>query len=109
MAVDLPQPIARYFDADRSADPTAISQLFTEAATVRDEGQDYVGRKAIQGWKVASSTKYTYTAEPIAFSCEAGTTLVTSHLTGDFPGSPVDLRYVFQVDGPHISRLEITS
>jgi hypothetical protein len=33
---------------------------------------------------------------------------VTSHLVGDFPGSPVDLRYFFVLDGDKIASLEIS-
>jgi len=36
-----------------------------------------------------------------------GRIVVASHLTGDFPGSPIDLRYVFTIDGARISELEI--
>jgi len=32
---------------------------------------------------------------------------VTSHLVRDFPGSPVDLRYFFILDGDQIAALEI--
>lgn len=33
--------------------------------------------------------------------------IVTAHLTGNFPGSPVDLRYAFTLSGDKIARLEI--
>ena len=32
---------------------------------------------------------------------------VTARLTGNFPGSPVDLRYAFTLEGKEIARLEI--
>jgi hypothetical protein len=35
-------------------------------------------------------------------------TVVTAHLTGDFPGNPVDLRYRFKLAGPEIIALEIS-
>ena len=34
---------------------------------------------------------------------------VTARVTGDFPGSPVDLRYRFTLEGATIARLEITA
>ena len=107
MAIELPAPIAGYFLADQDADANAISRYFTEGATVRDEGHTYVGHDAIRRWKIASSTKYNYTAEPVAIADEAGLTVVTAHLTGDFPGSPVDLRYRFALDGERIAGLAI--
>ena len=34
-------------------------------------------------------------------------TTVTGRVTGDFPGSPVDLQYRFTLEGDKIARLEI--
>lgn len=39
---------------------------------------------------------------------EGGRTIVTSHLVGDFPGSPIDLRYLFVLADTKIAQLEIT-
>ena len=107
MAVELPTPIAGYFSADKGRDADALLQCFTEGATVRDEGHNYAGHEAIRRWKIASSSKYNYTVEPFAMADEAGLTVVTAHLTGDFPGSPVDLRYRFALDRERIAGLEI--
>lgn len=38
----------------------------------------------------------------------ADRTIVTAHLTSDFPGNPVDLRYRFKLAGPEIVALEIS-
>lgn len=109
MAVELPGPIAGYFAADKGADANAISRHFTEGATVKDEGHIYAGHEAIRRWKVASSSKYRYSVEPFAIADEAGLTVVTAHLTGDFPGSPVDLHYRFALEGERIAGLEIVA
>ena len=107
MSVHLPDPITAYFAADK-ADGAAIAQLFTQDATVKDEGHTYVGRAAIAAWKAGVSTKYTYTSEPVAVEEQAdGKTIVTSHLVGDFPGSPVDLRFFFILRDDGIAFLEI--
>lgn len=108
MAIQLPAPIAGYFAADQGADANAISSHFTEDAIVKDEGHTYAGREAIRRWKIASSTKYNYTVDPFAIVDEGGLTVVAAHLTGDFPGSPVDLRYRFALKGEEIAGLEIT-
>lgn len=36
-----------------------------------------------------------------------GKTIVTSRVTGNFPGSPVELRYLFGLEGNKIASLEI--
>ena len=107
MKMQLPKPIAKYFAADRG-DATAVAECFTENAVVVDENHTYTGRQAIRRWKESATTRYKYTSKPIASEEVDGKTVVTSRLTGDFPGSPVDLRYVFELDGDRIASLEIT-
>lgn len=106
MSIILPEPIAVYFAADR-ADGEAVAQCFTEDAVVKDEGQTHIGRSAIAAWKTDAATRYTYTCEPIALDEIDGRTVVTCHLVGDFPGSPVDLRFFFRFQGDKIASLEI--
>ena len=107
MAIDLPQAIAAYFAADKR-DGDAVAKCFTERATVKDEGHTYTGHQAIRRWRTDTSTKYDYVSEPFAITTKDGVTVVTSHLTGNFPGSPLDLRYFFRLEGDKISALEIT-
>ena len=107
MPIDLPKAIADYFTADKDKRAEIVSQCFTEGATVKDEGNTYSGREAIRRWKTNSSTKYTYTVEPFSIAAEGGKTVVTSHVAGNFPGSPVDLRYFFVLKGDKITELEI--
>lgn len=104
--VNLPMPVAAYFTAD-SGDGEAVSQCFTEDAIVKDEGQIHNGRAAIKEWKTNASAKYQYTCEPFACEVNGRRVAVTSHLVGNFPGSPVDLRYLFVLDGDQIASLEI--
>jgi len=107
MTLDLPKPVAAYFTADKSNDEGVFSQCFTESAVVRDEGHTYQGRAAVKQWKADASVKYQYTSEPFACERKDGTVVVTSRLTGNFPGSPVNLRFIFELEGDKISSLEI--
>lgn len=107
MAIELPRAIADYFAADAGLSAEATAACFTHAAVVKDEGYTYTGRDAIRRWKDESSAKYTYTAQPISLANEDGRTVVTSHLVGNFPGSPIDLRYFFTLDGDKIAELEV--
>ena len=108
MAVKLPRSIEDYFAADREGSAEAVIACFTDDAVVKDEGKTHVGLEAIHKWKTSSVHKYSYTAEPFFVTTENGKTLVTSHLVGNFPGSPVDLRYFFVLAGAKIAELEIT-
>src|SRR5467141_3025386 len=105
-SLNLPKPIATCFAADKN-DSETLSQCFTENAVVKDEGHTYKGRAAIKEWKTDASAKYEYTCEPFACEEKDGKTVVTSHLVGNFRGSPVDLRYFFRLEGDKIASLEI--
>jgi hypothetical protein len=74
---------------------------------VQDEGHTYRGRAAIRQWKADASAKYQYTSEPFACEQKDGRVVVTSRLTGNFPGSPVNLRFFFGLDDGKIASLEI--
>jgi hypothetical protein len=105
--LNLPEPIATYFDVDRR-DGAAIARCFTSQAVVKDEGQTHTGPAAIEAWKAAAVAKYSYTSEPFAVEQQNGHYIVNSRLTGNFPGSPVDLRYIFRLERNKIAFLEIT-
>jgi ketosteroid isomerase-like protein len=107
MSIDLPTPIAIYIAAENRGDTEAMAQCFAEHAVVRDEGQAIEGLAAIKRWKAETKKKYQHTIEPLACAQKDDTTIVTSRLTGNFPGSPIDLKFIFGLDGDKITSLEI--
>lgn len=107
MSLKLPDPIARYFEADKHADAALLTDSFTADAVVIDEGNTYAGREAIRRWMVNASAQYTYTVRPFDMAEDKGRIVVASRLDGNFPGSPVNLRYLFTIDGDRIAALEI--
>jgi hypothetical protein len=104
----LPEPIAAYFAADHQ-NSEALARCFTAQAIVKDEGHTHTGLAAIKAWKAAASAQYTYTTQPFALQQQDGFQLVDSHVVGNFPGSPVDLRYRFRLERGLIASLEITA
>lgn len=103
---NLPEPIAAYFDADARG-AQAVARCFTRDGRVLDEGETHVGLAAIEAWKADASARYTYTATPHTLEKRDRRYIVTSHVAGDFPGSPVDLRYAFTLERGKIATLEI--
>ena len=106
--IDLPPSIADYFAADAS-DANAVARCFREGAVVIDERREHRGRPAITRWKAEATAKYHYTSEPLAVDVSGPDVTVTARVTGDFPGSPVELQYRFTLEGAAIARLEITA
>jgi ketosteroid isomerase-like protein len=107
MSVDLPAPIGLYIAAENGGDTGALSDCFAEDAVVRDENQTIKGLAAIQRWKAETKKKYQHTIEPLTSAQKDGKIFVTNRLTGNFPGSPIELEFVFTVDGDKIASLEI--
>ena len=109
MSIHLPHAIDVYVNAENSGDVEALSECFAPNATVHDERHTYVGLAAIKEWKAETKRKYQHTIEPLASDQKEGKTVVTNRLTGNFPGSPIELEFVFTLEGEKIVSLEILS
>jgi len=109
MDVNLPVPIAIYFAAENQGRIEIAAEFFAENGVVRDEGQTIKGLPAIGQWLGETKSKYQHTIEPLAFVQKDGKTIVTNRLTGNFPGSPIELEFVFTLNGDKIVSLEILS
>ena len=107
-SLTLPDPIAAYFVADTQG-PDQVAQCFTPKAGVNDNDEIFTGRDAIRAWKAAASARFAYTTEPFALEQDSGHHIVSGRVTGNFPGSPVNLRYRFRLERGLIASLEITA
>ena len=105
----LPAPIASYFSAKSGRDTEAILACFTPTATVVDEGENKTmnGHQAIREWLEGPIADYNLTTEVTGSSERDGDYVVTALVSGDFPGSPVNLEHAFRVHGDNIVSLEI--
>jgi|ERR1700686_1363666 len=109
MSIELPAPIVTYIAAENRGDAEALSQCFAEHAVVRDEGQTIEGLAAIKRWMAETKKKYQHTIEPLVSAQKDDKTIVTNRLSGNFPGSPIELQFIFGLDGNKIASLEIRS
>ncbi len=107
MSLSLPDAITTYFSISNGADDTHIADCFTQDACVFDEGETHRGRTAIQAWLRATRAKIAYRVEPVSVSHQGNTMVVTATVTGNFPGSPVQLDHTFQLADKQIQSLEI--
>jgi hypothetical protein len=107
MSLRLPKPVTNYLAAVGTKDVDMLSRCFADNALVHDEGRDYRGLDAIRSWKRETQTKYKYRMEPLDASVSGKTVKLRARLTGDFPGSPVDLDYTFTLANDKITTLEI--
>jgi ketosteroid isomerase-like protein len=109
MTLDAPEPITAYLAAEEAKDADALSRCFTEDGTVHDEGRDYRGRDAIRQWKQVADEKYRYVLQMVNAQTRGNEVTVRARLTGEFPGSPVELDHIFKLSNNKIASLEIRS
>ena len=57
--------------------------------------------------KAETKRKYRHRMEPVALAEKAGRTVLTARVAGQFPGSPVELRFVFGLKDGRIASLEV--
>src|SRR4051812_48307913 len=109
MPLPLPKPIEVFMSSENTHNTDALAECFASDATVQDQGQTLKGLDAIKAWRLETAKKYRHTLEPVAASARRGKTVVSTKLTGNFPGSPVTVDFVFTIEGGKISALEIKS
>jgi hypothetical protein len=104
----VPDVIRRYFLLDAEREIDSIVALFTDDATVVDEGETRHGTAAIRGWQTGPASQYTYTTDVLgADTLSADRFVVTGRLTGNFPGGTAELNWDFTLAGDRISQLLI--
>jgi ketosteroid isomerase-like protein len=107
MNLQLAESISTYFAASNGTDTVRITDSFTPDAVVFDEGSIHQGHAAIQAWLQEARTKSEYRVEPTSTSVEEDRVTVVAKVSGNFPGSPIQLRHSFQLEGGKIQSLEI--
>ena len=105
MTFAVPEPVAAYLAAEAEKNADAIAQ----DDAVRDEGREYRGRDAIRQWKATADAKYQYVLEMVNVRTLGDLVTVRARLTGEFPGSPVELDHIFNLSNDKIASLEIRS
>jgi ketosteroid isomerase-like protein len=103
----LPTPIAAYVDASNDQDGARVAACFLPDATVRDEGAVRRGTAEIAAWARESAERYGATMEPQSLDAADGQCRLHATVRGNFPGSPVTLRFAFELAADRIRSLEI--
>jgi hypothetical protein len=107
---NVPEIVRRYFELDAERDVDGIVALFSDDATVIDEGEARSGNDAIRGWRTGAASKYEYTTTIMSSEALSENRYrVSARLEGNFPGATVDLNHDFTVTNGLIWRLEIAT
>lgn len=107
MSLNLPEAINIYFAISNGADIAKVTDCFCADALVKDENKTWQGHAAIQQWQHEAHRAFDYSVEPINVINQDPRYTVTSHVEGNFPGSPVQLTHAFVLSAGKIASLEI--
>jgi len=105
--ISLPGAIARYIEASNRFDPDSAAACFTPDATVGDEGHTHIGLEAIRNWVSQASEKYRPHATVINAREHGDEMVVDVRVAGEFPGSPIELKFQFSLRNDTIAQLTI--
>lgn len=104
--MNLPEVISNLVQAQHQYDSFAYAACFSENAVVFDEGKTHKGRTEIQSWIDQANKEYQATVAPLSFNEMERTML--AEVSGNFPGSPIVLKYHFELADGQITSLKIT-
>ena len=107
MRTQLPTSVAAYFRISSGTNFSELKNCFTDNAVVRDEDQKHQGYNAILDWLTKAKQQYNYKTEILDSKTHRNSIIVQTKVSGNFPGSPVELDHVFQLSGERIASLEI--
>ncbi|MDX2036436.1 MAG: nuclear transport factor 2 family protein [Isosphaeraceae bacterium] len=107
MTPRLPYPLEDYFKDANARDVATMLSRFTNDSIVVDEGRRHRGLVEIHEWMRQTIEEYAFQVDPIESSQRGSDTLVTTSVSGRFPGSPITLQYAFRVENRKITALEI--
>ncbi|MBR9971022.1 nuclear transport factor 2 family protein [Magnetospirillum sulfuroxidans] len=107
MSIHLPGAVSIFFDVSNGGDSSGLRHILAADAVAHDEGRSHEGCQAVQAWLQEARRKYQYHVAPMAVQSQDERVTVATKVSGNFPGSPLQLEYVFRMAGDLIQSVEI--
>jgi len=104
--MNLPNIISKLVKAQTQFDSHAYADCFTDTAVVFDEGKTHTGKTEIQNWIDTANKEYKIAMKPLDYIEKDN--ILSVEISGTFPGSPLILKYNFELSGGLIESLKIT-
>lgn len=105
--MNLPHIISELVKAQNDFDSAAYANCFAEHAAVFDEGKTHNGKAEIESWIDKANKEYHATMEPVDYDEKEN--MLSAKTSGNFPGSPIVLKYHFKLSEGYIQSLKVTS
>lgn len=106
--MNLPKVITDLINAQNSFDSIAYANCFSENAQVFDEGKTHNGKLDIQNWIEESNQKYRSVMKPLEYTENGTSSILSAECSGTFDGSPIILKFHFNIADGKIQDLKVT-
>lgn len=106
--MNLPKVLTDLIKAQNEFDAVTYANLFSETAEVFDEGKTHKGRLEIERWIDHSNKNYKSVMKPLEYTKNVTTSILTAECSGTFPGSPITLKFHFDIIDEQIQHLKVT-
>jgi hypothetical protein len=106
--MDLPKVVTDLIKAQNEFDSIAYANCFSETGVMLDEGKTHKGRAEIQHMIEEANKKYQSVMEPLEYIDNGTRGVLAASCSGTFPGSPITLKFHFDIVGGQIRHLKVT-
>ena len=95
--MNLPNVINNLIAAQNNFDSDAYTECFTTDAIVHDEGKTHTGKDEIKEWSEESIAAYKAQMKPVDFTNNGEMPILLAEISGSFDGSPITLKFQFEI------------
>jgi len=106
--MNLPKAVTDLIKAQNDFDSAAYANCFSETGTMFDEGKTHTGRIEIQHMIEEANKKYRSVMKPLEYTENGTSSVLSAECSGTFPGSPIVLKFHFDIADGQIQHLKVT-
>lgn len=106
--MNLPKVITDLVEAQNTFDSVAYAKCFSESGVMLDEGKNHQGRVEIQQMIEEANKKYRSMMKPLEYTENGTSSILSAECSGTFPGSPIILKFHFDIVDGQIQYLNVT-
>lgn len=106
--MNLPQVVTDLIQAQNSFNSDAYANCFSETGVMLEEGKPYTGRAEIRRLIEETNEKYQSVMKPLEYTVNGTSSVLSAECSGTFPGSPLILKFHFDIVDGQIGYLKVT-
>ena len=106
--MNLPKVVTDLVKAQNDFDAHAYANCFSETGVMLEEGKPFTGPVEIQHLIEETNEKYRSVMKPLEYTENGTSSILSTEVSGTFPGSPLVLKFHFDIIDGKIQYLKVT-